>query len=234
MIIILLIFATFGVVFFIYKRKHPRSNDLSIDTWRKATPSRANLESEIARANEKMMLGEHKSGVAILDKILIIDPKNHSALIIRAICLSSLNFNLDAIDDYELAIKINKSNGNNFGLLGLVYNKIGNLEMAKKNLEIAVDKGFLNYEMMYNMILDLSVDMEKRIIARNQIPENLNRREPNCFEDDLSEVDRDLLDQTVRNNLPLLAKQVKQNPNNKELVEHYEYAKSKYLDSQKT
>lgn len=217
-----------GLAILLFKAKTNGITGKPIEFRNHIRSSNSSIQAEITRANEKMIIGDYKCGVAIADKLLLMDPKNDSAYTVRATCLEALNFNLDAIEDYEEALKIDNSNANNYGLLGLTYNKIGDMEKAKKNLKVAVDKGYSNYQMMYTVLMNVSDLAKERMIARNSIPENLQRRRINCYEDDLSEVDRNLLNETVRSNLSLLETQIRENPNNQDLKQLYEFAIKNY------
>lgn len=188
----------------------------------------SSIKASIARAYQKMMTGDFKSGVAIADKVLLIDPVNSQAYFVRAMCLEALNFNLDAISDYERGLELNDSDANFFGLLGLVYNKIGIPDKAIENLQIAVNSGHSNYKMILFGLLQMSDVVRQKVAAHNAIPEKLQRRESTTFDDDLKEVDIDLLNETIRKNLSLLRTQVIQNPDDKDLNRLYEFAKSKF------
>lgn len=153
--------------------------------------SETELKSLIIRAFEKYTVTDYRSAIAIYDKILDLNPLLTDDLAMRAQCLERLNYNLDAIDDYELAISINDSDGNWFGLLGLVYLKIGNLDKAELFLKISVQKGWKMYEPNLKMIRSLSNDNIRQEMSESITkPEKLTRRNKNDFEDDLSEIDR--------------------------------------------
>lgn len=153
--------------------------------------SETELKPLILRAFEKYTTNDFHSAIAIYDKILELNPLLAGDIAMRAQCLEILNFNLDAIADYELAISINDSDGNWFGLLGLVYLKIGNLDKAELFLKISVQKGWKMYEPNLKMIRSLSNDHIRQAMTESITkPEKLTRRNKNDFEDDLSEIDR--------------------------------------------
>jgi len=144
------------------------------------------IDSLLRRANEKIITKDFKGAVAITDKVLLLQPNNYDALVCRANSLEALNFNLDAIEDYEKAISIDSSDGNTLGLLGLTYRKIGDIENSQKYLKLSVDKGMKLYEMNYNMFVTASDTMKQAYAQRGNIPENHKRRNPNDFVDNLS------------------------------------------------
>jgi len=153
--------------------------------------SETELKPLIIRAIEKYTINDFRSAVAIYDKILFLNPLLADDLAMRAQCLERLNYNLDAIKDYELAISIDNSDGNLFGLLGLLYQKIGNLDKAEVFLKQAVDKGWKMYEPNLKMLsLLTSEDVRQALIEKCNKPENLTRRNKEDFEDNLSEIDR--------------------------------------------
>jgi tetratricopeptide (TPR) repeat protein len=169
---------------------------------------------------------EYKSAVAIVDKVLLVYPLHYDALIIRANCSEWLNYNLDAIEDYEKALSIDNSDANIYGLLGLVYKKIGELDIGQEKLKISIQKnGLTSYEMSYNMLLKASDELRQVLIERAKKPDNLLRRNPNDFVDDLTEADKMEFLSAIKNNLPILERELLVNPNNTELRKLYEFAK---------
>lgn len=153
--------------------------------------SPALLQNMKKRAIEKYVTKDFKNAIAIYDKILELNPRLHDALIMRAQCLEVLNFNLDAIDDYEAAFEIDDSDGNVIGLMGLLYSKIGQLEKAKYYLELSIARGWKTYEVNLIALNNFSEDTLKVLQESRQKPENLLRRNRKDFEDDLSEIDRE-------------------------------------------
>lgn len=153
--------------------------------------SETELKPMITRAYEKLTVNDYRSAVAIYDKLLDLNPSLASDLAMRAQCLERLNFNLDAIDDYEKAISIDDSDGNLFGLLGLLYLKIGNIDKSEIFLKKSINKGWKMYETNLKMLSFLSTDyLRQGLIEKCNKPENLTRRNKKDFEDDLSEIDR--------------------------------------------
>ena len=135
-----------------------------------------NLLIQLIKLKDKFDIKDYNSALAIADNILEFNPNNYSALNFRAMSLENLNYNLDAIDDYENLLKIDNSVGNIYGLLGLTYRKIGDLNNSFKNLEIAIEKGQKQYEMTYNLIQTCNDDLKLRMIENGNKPENLKRR----------------------------------------------------------
>lgn len=187
--------------------------------------SNAQIDALLRRANEKSITKDFKSAVAITDKVLLLQPDNYDALVCRATGLEALNFNLDAIDDYERALKIDNSDANTYGLLGLTYRKIGDIENGQKCLKVSVEKGMKLYEMNYNILLDASDIMKQVFSERGSVPENLLRRNPNEFVDNLSHVDKEEFRKAVKNNLHSLETAIALDPDNKYLKDLYEFAK---------
>jgi tetratricopeptide (TPR) repeat protein len=154
-------------------------------------PSENELNPMIKRAYEKYIVNDYHSAIAIYDKLLDLNPLLASDLAMRAQCLERLNFNLDAIDDYEKSISMDDSDGNLFGLLGLLYLKIGNIDKSEIFLRISVNKGWKMYEHNLKMLSFLTKeDIRQTFIEKCNKPENLKRRDKKDFEDDLSEIDK--------------------------------------------
>ncbi|NUQ25985.1 MAG: tetratricopeptide repeat protein [Saprospiraceae bacterium] len=183
------------------------------------------IDNLLKRANEKQLLKDYKSAVAIADKILIIEPDNYKALTCRASSLEALNFNLEAIDDYEKALQIDNSDANIYGLLGLTYIKIGDNESAQKNLKISIQKGLKFYEIFYDMLLSDSGRTKQAIVNSAKVRGNLQKRNPNDFIDDLSPVDKNEFKEALKNQIHQLEGAISLDPDNTELKELYEFAK---------
>ena len=113
------------------------------------------------KASEKFLVKDANSCVIISDLVLTLDPNNSRALENRAIALEYLNYNLDAIKDYEKYIEIDGTDPNLYGLLGLTYRKIGEIEKGQEFLLKSINMGFSLYEMNYNM-LESCHEMVKR------------------------------------------------------------------------
>lgn len=140
------------------------------------------------RAFRKYIIKDYKSCIAINDEILSIQPLNFKALVERAACLEILNFNLDAIDDYQLAVKIDDQAGNVFGLLGLTYKKIGEMDKAKEHLNRAVYTGapfYKSYLVFFSIVYS---DLNKRMMIKGKLPENNRRRNKSDFKEDYDEI----------------------------------------------
>lgn len=135
----------------------------------------------LKKSFEKLFNKDYLSAIAMTDKILFKQPNNYRALTCRASSLEALNFNLDAIEDYEKALQIDKSDANIYGLLGLTYIKIGDMDSGQKNLKISIQMGLKLYEMHYNLLLASSDELKQAMIKRAKVPENLLKRNPNEF-----------------------------------------------------
>jgi tetratricopeptide (TPR) repeat protein len=181
----------------------------------------------LTRAYEKQIIKDYKSAVAICDKVLLLDKDNYDALCCRANCLEALNFNLDAIEDYIKALKIDSSDGNIHGLLGLTYRKIGDIENGQKYLKNSVSRGMMLYKFNYEMLLSASDILKEAFIKKGNNPENLLRRNPNDFVDNLSEVDTLDFNEEVKKQLYHLENAISIDPDNEHLKNLYEFAKKK-------
>ena len=180
------------------------------------------LKPLIIRAFEKYTISDYRSAIAIYDKILDLNPLLAKHIVMRAQCLERLNYNLDAIDDYESAISINDSDGNWFGLLGLLYHKIGNLDKAENYLKLSIEKGWKMYEPNLKMLSFLtSEDVRKALIEKCNKPENLTRRNKKDFENNLSEIDRELFNTNFFKTIEGVNRGLALDPENKILKELY-------------
>ncbi|MDP1727970.1 MAG: hypothetical protein Q8M15_14390 [Bacteroidota bacterium] len=194
----------------------------------KNTPE-VNIKSLLKRANEKGIIKDFKSAVAITDKIILLYPSNYDALVIRANSLGALNFNLEAIDDYEKALSIDNSDPNIIGLLGLTYHIVGEFEKGQEKLKLSIQMGYKLYEMNYNMKLKMPDSVKSMLVERSKKPENLVRRNPSDFVDNLSETDHIEFKRALKNHLPTLQHSLSLDPNNTKLKELYEFTLT-YLD----
>jgi tetratricopeptide (TPR) repeat protein len=190
--------------------------------------SEADLKPLIIRALEKYTTNDFRSAVAIYDKILDLNPLLVNDLVMRAQCLERLNYNLDAIDDYELAISIDESDGNWFGLLGLLYQKIGNLDSAEKYLKLSIEKGWKMFEPNLKMLSFLSSDdIKQALIEKCRKPENLTRRNKKDFEDNLSDIDRKVFNANLIKTIEGVNRGLALDPENNILKELYKNFYSK-------
>jgi tetratricopeptide (TPR) repeat protein len=191
----------------------------------KAIKKYVSVDNLLRRASEKFIIKDYQSAIAIADKILTIQPDNYNALTCRASSLEALNFNLDAIDDYEKALQIDQSEANIYGLLGLTYRKIGDIDSGLKNLEISIQKGLKSYALIYNMLLSDSDELKQAMIKRAKVPKNLQRRNPNDFVDNLTSVDKNEIKEALKSQIHHLEGALSLDPDNTELKELYELAK---------
>lgn len=129
-----------------------------------------------SKADEEFLNKNYSIAVDICDEILKIKPDYYEALITRAMSLENLGFNLDAIDDYEKAISINVDY-NNYGLLGLCYYRIGEIQKAIQKLELAVKNGFHVYQPIYSNLVAMIDDKDMIQFIKSQVSElDLKRR----------------------------------------------------------
>jgi tetratricopeptide (TPR) repeat protein len=81
----------------------------------------------------------------------------------RAECLENLGYYLNAIKDYELDLEISGKDPNINGLMGILYFKIGYIELAKKNLIIAIDGGFPFYKPTLQLV---NISSKSEIVSK--------------------------------------------------------------------
>jgi tetratricopeptide (TPR) repeat protein len=149
------------------------------------------------KASEKFLVKDADSCVIISDLVLTLDPNNSGALENRAIALEYLNYNLDAIKDFEKYIEIDGTDPNLYGLLGLTYRKIGEIEKGQEYLLKSIKMGFNLYEMPYNMLENCHEMVKKKMSEKGKIAENLKTRSAKDINGKFSEVDKEeLLDYT--------------------------------------
>ena len=149
------------------------------------------------KASEKFLVKDADSCVIISDLVLTLDPNNSGALENRAIALEYLNYNLDAIKDFEKYIEIDGTDPNLYGLLGLTYRKIGEIEKGQEYLLKSIKMGFNLYEMPYNMLENCHEMVKKKMSEKGKIAENLKTRSAKDINGNFSEVDKEeLLDYT--------------------------------------
>ncbi|MEZ4721288.1 MAG: hypothetical protein R2813_05355 [Flavobacteriales bacterium] len=175
------------------------------------------IHSLLKKANEKLLVKDYHGCVAVADLILSITPEFAPALITRANGLSALNFNLDAIDDFEKALSLGDSDAVTVGLLGFSYKKIGEIEKGQQLLKRSIDMGFKGYEMAYNLQESVSDDVTKILVEKARQPENLKRRIDDDIIGDFSEVDRDELNNLIGQGLTQISWLISQDPDNNEL-----------------
>jgi tetratricopeptide (TPR) repeat protein len=212
---------------------NPDINNIKSDGFKVANKpayylSETELKPLIIRAFEKYTTDDLRSAVAIYDKILDLNPCLIDQLTMRAQCLERLNFNLDAIDDYESAISNDSTDGNLYGLLGLLYQKVGNFESAEKYLKLSIEKGWKMYEPNFNMLSLLNnADLKNALMEKCKKPENLMRRNKKDFEDDLSEIDRNVFNTNLIKSIEGVKYGLALDPKNKVLLELHDYFYSK-------
>ena len=165
------------------------------------------------KATEKFITKDYESCVIISDLILTIDPYNSKALVNRAMALECLNFNLDAINDYEKYMEIDGTDPNVYGLLGLTYRKIGEIEIGQEYLLKSINMGYSFYKMQYEILENSHILLKKKIKEKSKNPELLKKRNPNDIKGNFSEVNNEELLKAFENGLELLR-------NNKDLNKH--------------
>jgi hypothetical protein len=171
----------------------------------------------LKKMNEKFISKEYQDCISIADKILDLDPKCHNALIARANSLSNLNFNLDAIDDYGAALKIEKNDGNTHGLLGLLYRKIGDLEKGNFHLQKSVDLGFKQYQWLIDIFKITHPAANEILINDGKNEKNLIRRKKSDFLDSLANVNKDAFKEGMEQGKVALQWSLSLDPENQEL-----------------
>lgn len=183
-IVILLIFYIVGIK---TKSKPAIVNENNID-----------IDNLNKKASEKFLVKDANSCIIISDLVLSLDPLNSHALENRAIALEYLNYNFDAINDYEKCIELDGTDPNLYGLLGLTYRKIGEIEKGQEYLLKSINMGFNHYEMVYNMLEKCPEGVKERMATKGKIPENLKIRNPKDINGNFSEVDKEELLQSTK------------------------------------
>lgn len=160
------------------------------------------LEIIMKKAIKLSVLGNHYEAIAIYDKVLDEEPNFISALTLRAQSLEQLNYNLDAIDDYELAESIGEIDGNTYGLMGLLYKKVGMFEKAKKYLTIADANGAHQYGFMLPSFEHIFTSDTLREMMMKKINEsdNLKRRNRADFIFTNPEIDEEKFNDAMKKN----------------------------------
>lgn len=155
----------------------------------------------------------------------MVEPNNYKALLLRGNSLEALNFNLDAIDDYLKALSIKNIDSNIYGLLGLVYLKIGDTSNAEFYLKLSTEKGGRRYEIFYNH-LKSAPEMAKEYMKKKGAKiDNYKRCNHSDFVDDLSEVDENEYKKALRDGLDHLMTDIMLNPENDHFKDVYNTVK---------
>lgn len=162
-------------------RKSIRRRRLNSQLWALLNLHKKPFEKLQTQAEDLILFGEFHHIVAITDQILRIIPTNHDALVLRALALEALNFNLEAIEDYELAHSKKQLDANTYGLFGLTYRKVGEIEKGQQFLKLSIDNGLKTYEGNYNYINIASPQVIEILKKNARTPENLQRRNLNDF-----------------------------------------------------
>lgn len=174
MIDLILIVAFIGIYLFILIRKFNQRKNESMKLRSSYIDDTDHL---ITDAYNLLKLEKFNDVIKIADDILIDSPISYDALILRAMSLEALNFNLDAIDDFNKAISIKATDSNIMGLLGLLYKKIGDWNNAEVYLKKSVEMGDTNYEGNYKVML-ITPPLAKQLMIENSTkPNNFLRRE---------------------------------------------------------
>ena len=174
------------------------------------------FEKSIKEAKGRLLLEEYNVVIAITDQILETQPKNHEALLLRALSLEAINYNLESIEDFELANSIKEIDANNTGLLGLTYKKIGEFEKGQEYLMQSIEKGSNTYEASYNAnkrASPLAIEIYK---SKTKIPENLLRRNKTEFVRYLKESDKTNLIEGIKKHMHNLETGIKTYPDEAE------------------
>lgn len=181
------------------------------------------------RAFEKYTIKDYRSAIAICDNILDLNPEIVTTLTLRAGCLENLNYNLEAIADYAASIKIDDTDANIYGLLGLLFHKIGEFDKGQKMLETAVKLGMKMYEPQWKMfeMISSNPDSKERMIKEAKVPANLGTRNKKDFEDDLSEIDRKEFNNNFMKSIEGIKFALALDPKNEELTNLLNFIKSK-------
>lgn len=179
MIYFLIAILIVGVIHLI--RKSFRRRRLNSQIWSLLNLHKKPFEKLQTQAEDLILFEEFHHIVAITDQILRIVPTNHEALVLRALALEALNFNLEAIEDYELAHSKKQLDANTYGLFGLTYRKVGEIEKGQQFLKLSIDNGLKTYEGNYNYIKFASPQVIEILKKTARTPENLQQRNLSDF-----------------------------------------------------
>jgi tetratricopeptide (TPR) repeat protein len=135
---------------------------------------RKRLSEQLVMENGEYYFKDNAGAIETLCKILLLESSDQEALTQRGACLAKINLYLNAIDDFEDALVL-RSNGNTYGLLGLIYFKIGHLDKARLNYQKAIMLGANNYQAPLTLLNTLSKEALLLIEEKNRIPENLKK-----------------------------------------------------------
>ncbi len=225
MIVVVVIVLVVLIVLLIAVRRRKRRKRilLGLDTLLRAFKNP--FENSIREAKGRLLLEEYNVVIAITDQILETQPKNHEVLILRALSLEAINYNLESIEDFELANSIKEIDANNTGLLGLTYKEIGEFEKGQEYLKQSIETGSNTYEANYNAnkrASPLAIELYK---SKTKIPENLLRRKKSEFVKHLKESDKLSLIEGIKKHIHNLELGIKTYPNDDEYSRLYVQSK---------
>lgn len=194
-----------------------------------------NIENEALtkKALQYFIAGQYETAIAETDKI--IDEDNNfskEAYDIRAMSLESLNYNLDAIDDFTQSLTMDPSSANIYYLRGLARQKVGGYAEALEDLKYAVhlEPHVRQYQQALETLKILISNPELAEYAKEKARKkgNLNRR-AETFKN-MSPLSRDNYQDGALNMLNSLKNQVQANPSNMKLRELLQDSEKKYMD----
>lgn len=184
------------------------------------------FENSIKQAKERFLIEDYNVVIAITDQILGTQPKNQEALLLRALSLEAINYNLESIEDLELLNTIKEIDANNTAILGLTYKKIGEFERGQEYLKKSIEKGSYTYEAIYNAnnrASPLAIELYK---SKTRVPENLLRRKKSEFIKYLKEAEKNDLIEGIRKHIHNLELGIKSYPTDEMYSQLYVQSKN--------
>lgn len=206
-------------------RKSVRRRRLNSQLWALLNLHIKPFEKLQTQAEDLILFEEFHHIVAITDQILRIIPTNHDALVLRALALEALNFNLEAIEDYELAHSKKQLDANTYGLFGLTYRKVGEIEKGQQFLKLSIDNGLKTYEGNYNYIKIASPQVIEILNKNARTPENLQRRNLSDFVKFLTPSNKEELLVAIKKQIYNIESAIKKYPTDKEYLKMLARAK---------
>jgi lipoprotein NlpI len=96
-----------------------------------APPSRAQQTDGLLK-QARLLIAEHKAteAIALIDKVLAKDAKNHQAYMMRGLAEDALERYADAVRDFSKAIDIEPSSPDVYDMRGVAYFKLGDMEKS--------------------------------------------------------------------------------------------------------
>lgn len=192
----------------------------------------SNLEEMKKIQFELSIVGKIKDAISLADIILDLDPNDYYVRGSRGASLIGLNYNLDAIDDLLLVLEHDPKDWNSYGLVGLAYQRIGNIEKSKefykKSIENSIEGIHNNYTLSYSMFEKMDDKTYEIIKSMHGKPDDLKRRERSEFKISSVENYNEDLKLVIKKELAELEKKIDENPDNAYFLNAYKKITNSY------